>query len=284
MPTDPPRPHRHDGGRGATGRGHDGAGARARGRSGRETRAARPDASFPRSLRQTFPNDPPLFDTLGTKAAGDWNSVETDEDRRTIRSRRRGAVLEKAIREAVLIELLEVGYGGLTFDSVAARARAGKASLYRRWPTREELIMDALNHGLPPADDGLTDTGCLRDDVLLALGRMNTTMAGPAGRAIAGLIGRRHRYPELAVAVRDGLVLPRQQALVEIFRRDAVRRGIVLGSEADSLYDLGPAAVLWYHMLEGTPLAAAELEKIVDTVLMPLWERAVESARQGPDA
>jgi hypothetical protein len=101
---------------------------------------------------------------------------------------------------------------------------------------------------------------------------MNTIMEGPVGRAIAGLIGRRHRYPELAAAVRDHLVVPRREALVEIFRRDAERRGAVLGSDAGELFDVGPAVVLWHHMLHGTPMDDTELEKIVDDVLLPLWE------------
>ncbi|MDQ1293531.1 MAG: hypothetical protein QG608_1412 [Actinomycetota bacterium] len=224
-------------------------------------------------------------DAAGDDAAGadrdtaqDRDTAEADEGRRTVKSRRRGAVLEQAIREAVLTELLEAGYGGLTFDSVAARAHAGKASLYRRWPTREELIMDALRHGLPPAEDGCTDTGSLRDDVLLALHRMNTVMEGPVGRAIAGLIGRRHRYPELAAAVRDHLVLPRREALAEIFRRDAERQGVLLEGDVGELFDVGPAVVLWHHMLHGAPMDDNELEKIVDDVLLPLWEMTLAAS------
>ena len=60
------------------------------------------------------------------------------------RSRRRGEVLERALYEATLAELAEVGYGGLTMEGIAARAHTGKAALYRRWATKCELVHAAL--------------------------------------------------------------------------------------------------------------------------------------------
>jgi Bacterial regulatory proteins, tetR family len=77
------------------------------------------------------------------------------------RPRRRGRALDEAIYRATLDELAEHGYAKLTMEGVADRARAGKASLYRRWPTRVELVLDAVAHTLP---DPLTvpDTGSLR--------------------------------------------------------------------------------------------------------------------------
>lgn len=205
----------------------------------------------------------------------------TDSGRRTVKSRRRGVALEKAIYEAVLAEIVDVGFGGLTFDAVAARARTGKASLYRRWSTREELVLDTLVNGLPSTERELPDTGSLRDDVLSALRRMNTAMAGPAGQAMASLIGQRHRHPQLASALRERLVTPRQAALESIFRRETDRRGVTLGEEAESLIAVGPALVVWYHLLDGKRLTGRELEAIVDVVLLPALERAIASAGCG---
>ena len=69
-------------------------------------------------------------------------------DHRT-RPRRRGDVLNSAIFEATLDELAEVGYAKLTMEGVAARAGASKASVYRRWPSRMELALDAVHHMAP---------------------------------------------------------------------------------------------------------------------------------------
>ena len=60
--------------------------------------------------------------------------------------RRRGDALNAAIYQATLDELAEVGYAGLTMEGVAERAKASKASLYRRWPTRIELVMERVTH------------------------------------------------------------------------------------------------------------------------------------------
>jgi hypothetical protein len=69
----------------------------------------------------------------------------------SVLTRRRGAALEDAILEAAYAELSEVGYLALSVEAVAARARTGKASIYRRWPTKQELVLDALCAGLPSA-------------------------------------------------------------------------------------------------------------------------------------
>ncbi|WP_162795308.1 TetR/AcrR family transcriptional regulator, partial [Nonomuraea lactucae] len=94
--------------------------------------------------------------------------------------RRRGEALNAAIFQATLDELAETGYARLTMERVAERAGAGKASLYRRWPTRLELVMDAVYEVLPdPAST--PDTGTLRGDVLAALRGAAEVLAGPAG-------------------------------------------------------------------------------------------------------
>ncbi|WP_327086390.1 TetR/AcrR family transcriptional regulator [Nonomuraea sp. NBC_01738] len=104
--------------------------------------------------------------------------------------RRRGDALNAAIFQAVLAELAEVGYARLTMEGVAERARTGKASLYRRWPTRIELVMAAVYHALP--DPAATpDTGSLRDDLLEVLRRTAAALDGPPGRRCAGCSARR---------------------------------------------------------------------------------------------
>jgi AcrR family transcriptional regulator len=93
-------------------------------------------------------------------------------------TRRRGAELENAILEAVWDQLTEQGYGGLTYEAVAARARTSRAVLYRRWPTREALVRAAVRHlgARTPRID--PDTGSLREDVLAALRYSNETRLG----------------------------------------------------------------------------------------------------------
>lgn len=70
--------------------------------------------------------------------------------------RRRGAVLERAILDAALEQLSTVGWNGLTMEGVAARAQTGKAAVYRRWPSKEDLVADALKAGLPSLTEAPT--------------------------------------------------------------------------------------------------------------------------------
>src|SRR5271156_4746093 len=74
-----------------------------------------------------------------------------------IRTRRRGKQLEDALYDAALAELATVGYGGLTMEGIAARARTGKAALYRRWSSKHDLVQGALLYPLPPLPEPRSD-------------------------------------------------------------------------------------------------------------------------------
>jgi AcrR family transcriptional regulator len=101
--------------------------------------------------------------------------------------RRRGPVLEEAILDAAITELTEVGYANLTMERVAIRARASKASVYSRWPTRMELVMDAF-YQLMADPASPPDTGTLREDLITMFQQTARSLAGPAGEAIRGLL------------------------------------------------------------------------------------------------
>ena len=125
-------------------------------------------------------------------------------DHRT-RPRRRGDVLNSAIFEATLDELAEVGYAKLTMERVAARAGASKASVYRRWPSRMELALDAVHHLAPDPTD-LPDTGSLRGDAIAFMRTAADLLAGFPSFAVdlsqygAGLsdsAAARHRFQRI---------------------------------------------------------------------------------------
>nr|MDT0665880.1 helix-turn-helix domain-containing protein [Micromonospora sp. DSM 115978] len=93
------------------------------------------------------------------------------------RPRRRGRPLEDDIRATVVDLLAEHGFAALTMDLVAARARAGKATLYRRWSGKLDLVADAVAQlGAAPATD--PDTGSLRGDVLAQLRELARSLTG----------------------------------------------------------------------------------------------------------
>src|SRR5215813_5945147 len=90
-----------------------------------------------------------------------------------VRHRRRGEALEGAIYDAVVDELAEVGYAAFTIESVAARAKTGKASIYRRWQTKQDLVIDAFiaRFGGPDeiVSELLVDTEASTRDLLVRL-------------------------------------------------------------------------------------------------------------------
>jgi AcrR family transcriptional regulator len=91
--------------------------------------------------------------------------------------RRRGDELESALLDAVWTELQGGGYGALTYDSVAARAGTSKPVLYRRWPSKPDLVIAAMHHAGLFARREVPDTGTLRGDVLTSLRNFNDSRA-----------------------------------------------------------------------------------------------------------
>ncbi|WP_420367372.1 TetR/AcrR family transcriptional regulator [Curtobacterium sp. L1-20] len=94
------------------------------------------------------------------------------------KTRRRGAELESALLDAAWQELERVGYAALTYEAVALRAETSKPVLYRRWPTKVDLVLAAMQHAGLFERRPLPDTGTLREDVLTALRDFNVARSG----------------------------------------------------------------------------------------------------------
>src|ERR1700723_4375883 len=116
------------------------------------------------------------------------SSRQSQATERPIRRRRGGTAVEQAIFDAVIAELAEVGFGRLTFESVAERAGTGKSPLYRRWPDTTSLVIDTLQKlGSDPA--AYPRTGVLRDDLIGITRHMIKSQDGAKGDAYPSLLG-----------------------------------------------------------------------------------------------
>src|SRR3981189_2245808 len=102
---------------------------------------------------------------------------------RPVRRRRGGSAVEKAISDAVIAELAEVGFGRLTFDGVAERAGTGKSPLYRRGPDTPPLVIDTLEK-LGSDPDTYARTGRLRDDLIGLTRHMTLALGGEKADAV----------------------------------------------------------------------------------------------------
>lgn len=183
-----------------------------------------------------------------------------------IQTRRRGAVLENALCLAAVAELTEVGYAGLTMEGVAARAQTGKAAVYRRWPNKHALTLDALRHVLPPFPQLDPDISA-RENLLRIFTALCSVLAGETpfpGHAVAiGLLAD----PALRGAFVDAVVGPRLTVIASILERGEQTGEIAPGTLAPLAEHVGPALIMHTFMLTGGPPSPADIVRIVDTVL-----------------
>ena len=178
-------------------------------------------------------------------------------------------MLEAAILDATMAELTEVGYARLTMERVAARAHTSKASVYKRWPNRAELVVAALRHSHGPADSA-PDTGSLREDVLTLLRRAATRLDGPFGQAVRGLMLESFTDPDRTKRVRANMFVPRNRLMGEVLDRAAARGDIPATAIKPQLIGLAPALVDHHFLIHGTPISDDVLTGIVDDILLPL--------------
>lgn len=186
--------------------------------------------------------------------------------------RRRGEALERAIFEATLAELSEAGYLNLSMERVAQRARTGNASLYRRWPTRAELVIEAIRHAAPDRME-IPDTGSVRGDMLALLRQVCARQAGPAGEVMRGVIAE-SLGNQRVMAARARLAEARTEQFLAILHRGAARGEVRRAAVTPLLAGAAPALVMHHFLLHGTPATDRLLSEIVDEIVMPLIEPA----------
>ena len=184
-------------------------------------------------------------------------------------TRRRGETLEHAIFDAVLDQLQAVGYVGLTMEGVAARARTGKAALYRRWPRKEDLVVDALEHALPSPTD-LPDHGDVRDDLLDLLRRMTAMLNSPAGCALQCLMSETERDESFARLLHERVKEPRKRMFLDLLARGAARGQVRPAAATQLVAEVGPALVMQRFLADGAPVPDDYVVSVVNDVVMPL--------------
>jgi AcrR family transcriptional regulator len=183
-----------------------------------------------------------------------------------VRTRRRGKQLEDALYDATLAELAAVGYGGLTMEGIAARARTGKAALYRRWSSKHDLVQAALVYALPPLPEPRPDRSA-RENLLAALTAHCDVVAGKT--AFPGLesIQQLLHEPELRAIFADAVVGPRLRITESILQAAAERGEIDAATITPYTARVGTALVNQQMLLTGAPPNKRQLTQIVDTVL-----------------
>jgi len=193
----------------------------------------------------------------------------TDMPRPSRGGRPRDPSRDGVIRAAILRLLADVGYGALTMDAVASEAGVGKATIYRRWRTKQDLVVDTISD-LNRAEASPADTGSLEGDLRQMLRSLVGVINGPTGAATLSLLSTVPHQPALAEAFRNGPLAVWRQSFEEIWAR-AEERGEVRPGVAGSVAAETTSALLVQRwLLTGKPVDEAFADEVLDTVVLPL--------------
>jgi|ERR1700733_10455117 AcrR family transcriptional regulator len=189
-----------------------------------------------------------------------------------VRHRRRGPELESALLEAAWNELVEVGFAGLTMESVAARAQTGVAVLYRRWANKDQLVLAAIEHYGRARPVEIPDTGTLRGDLLALMTSMSsaraTFMAVAAAAGFSGLLTSTGLTPAQA---RDKILGDQRVRGDQIIYRRAHDRGEIDLERIPPAVLAMPFDLVRHDLLMNLgPVKPERITSIVDEIFLPL--------------
>ncbi|MCX0275242.1 TetR/AcrR family transcriptional regulator [Nocardia zapadnayensis] len=182
-----------------------------------------------------------------------------------------------AIIQAVLAELVERSYARLSMEGVAKRAGTSKSALYRRWPTKQDMVLAVLaDISVPMAD--VTETGDLRRDMRAAAESMAAWLASePYAKIIPDLIAEAHRTPALAEAISVSLAKPRRAHLRSLLTRAIDRGDLPADTDMEMAQDLVAALIYWRMVVRQAPAEPRYLDHVTDTALRALRATGTET-------
>jgi AcrR family transcriptional regulator len=178
--------------------------------------------------------------------------------------RPRSPAADAAIRAATLDLLRSEGYANITMAGVAAEAGVSTATLYRRWHSKLDLVVDVLQ--ALAEDWPIPDTGSLEGDCRSLLDTMRSRLSSTEP-IMRGLVGEFSRNDELAGAIRRHLILPRRAAMLEVLDRAAARGELRPDVDHDLVCDVLAGALYYRVAVLGRPLTKAVADDLADLVL-----------------
>lgn len=179
---------------------------------------------------------------------------------------------EAEILDAALSVLTEVGYDNLTMDAVAARAHASKATLYRRWESKQALVVEAIaatKHADEEAGGPVPDTGSLRGDLVVSFCGRRFRPEQNDTRIVAAVISAIHTDPQFAAEYRTSFIEPKIEAIHAAYDR-ARARGEVRDDVDVDLFAPALAGILLHRAIVlGDPLTEELVTRVIDQIILP---------------
>ncbi|MFJ4920647.1 TetR-like C-terminal domain-containing protein [Streptomyces sp. NPDC088725] len=182
-----------------------------------------------------------------------------------------GPVLQDAVTDAIMTamfeELAAVGYGKLSVEAVAKRAGAGKAAIYRRWPSKQAMVIELVTQvAIRTADD--PDTGSLRGDLRAFLAAAEAGLRHPlASRIIPDLFAESGRTPELAEAMRPRISQVRREQAGALLQRAVERGELSADLNVPLALDFLVGPLYWRLTVLAAPTDPDYLDQLTDMLL-----------------
>jgi AcrR family transcriptional regulator len=183
--------------------------------------------------------------------------------------RRRDESKDDAILSATLELLAERGFDGMTMDAVAERAGAGKATVYRRWPSKVQLTVDAIvcSPGVPLTADDVPDTGSLRSDLLsVRFGRRRSDDS----ELMSGVISAVKENPDVAAAFQEKFARSRAALMRGLLERARERGELRPDVDLEMVASVAPAMIAYRKMVAGHRIDDEFVVQMIDSVILPL--------------
>jgi AcrR family transcriptional regulator len=184
------------------------------------------------------------------------------------RGRQLDASRDAALRDAALELLAEIGYDRLSIDAVAARAKASKMTIYRRWSGKAELVVDALSSLRKPGD--VPDTGSLRGDLEALASRSENPDVRFDAKLVLGVVSALARNPELRQVIREQFIGQGGVRLRRVFERAVTRGEIPPDRNLDLLVSIYPAMAIHHLLIFGELPGASFTTRVMDELILPL--------------
>lgn len=190
---------------------------------------------------------------------------------------------DAAICEATLELLSEVGYDRMSMDAVATRAKASKATIYRKWPNKRELVLEAMRRRQEIAWEP-PDTGSLREDFLVGLTSMARHATTADGELMVGCLSAMREAGDLADCMTDQVFESKRAFFRTIVERAVARGELPPGARADLAHEVASALWVKHAVVHGQPADEAFLSHVVDDILIPLLTNVSAASRDVPPA
>jgi AcrR family transcriptional regulator len=185
---------------------------------------------------------------------------------RRLPGRPRSEEARRAIFRSTLKLLQHIGFPDLTIESIAADAGVGKATVYRWWPNKAALVVDAFasstEHKLH-----FPDTGSVYQDMSLQMKQVITIFRSRRGRIVAALVGGGQSDPELLEAFRERFLWPRRREAYKTLRRGIERGELPRNLDLDLVLDILYGSIYMRFLIRHAQLSESYVEKVCRIVL-----------------